>query len=193
MTRLTNDSRDKITEMVIDHKFTALRAELARENANLAMLCYEDDYTSALRLAMVKVMAFDKGAFGMSNVFRVNAGGWQVEMKLAGPAPFLEKHSGVTRYKLPATIFNYTADSNLGTLVREHAEKARTLEKEIKHLTDQVRGQLNAHYTFDKASKAWPEIDVFIRAVERGLPQPQLTPALADHSALNQALDLPPK
>lgn len=192
MTRLTNDARKKITRMILAHKFDPLYKQLERERKSLGKTVYEGQYAD-LKARLEGLQEATRGkAFPTRSAFTVNAGGWNVRLELEAERPFLHAHE--QRWHGDSEpVWSYDEQHELTPLIRSYATRMKETKDEEKHLEEQVSGQLVAHFTFDKLSAAWPEIDRFVRAVERGLPAPSTVPALADHKALNTALDLPPE
>lgn len=75
MTRLTNQSRAKIVNMIIDHKFVPLRAALDQERDRLGAEVYDYEYGPKVpRIAAVQ-QEFGGQAFPERAGFKVNAGG----------------------------------------------------------------------------------------------------------------------
>lgn len=194
MTRLTNEHREKICAMIVAHKFDPIEREFDKEKTALGERVYSREYGVPLQSSMREVWdQSPKGvhAFGTWTTFKVNAGGWTVEVKLKEPRPFLHGHSS-RMGGYGNTAFSYEIEAPICQALQDYATRRKAMDAERKHLTEQVMGQLNPHFTFEKAVAAWPEIAAFANAVERSLPAPNLSPALADHKALNEALDLPP-
>lgn len=194
MTRLTNDHREKICDMIVCHKFDPIENEFDKEKRALGELVYHDRYAAGLQVAMKRAMdAAPKGAqaFSMWAAFQVNAGGWKIGLELTQKRPLLCSDASKARYSSDP-IFELDKEHLLTPRLQDYATRRKEMNAERDHLTKQVMGQLNPHFTFEKAVAAWPEIAAFANAVERSLPAPNLSPALADHKALNEALDLPP-
>lgn len=199
MTRLTNEARVKIRRMIIAHKFDPIYRQFDRERNELGREVYDYEYgldeTGSNRLGdrvVALQVATSGAAFATRNSFTANAGGWKVALTLGEDRAFLSKHHHNERYT-GDPMFSYDAGSQLGKRLQDYAQRRKAAQDEEKHLEEQVDGQLRAHFTFDKLSAAWPEIDRFVRAVERGLPAPASSISLANHDALNTALDLPPE
>lgn len=194
MTRLTNDARGKIVNMILAHKFDPIFAALDKERTELGNAIW-DRMMAVHAQAMANLQSATGGrALPTATSFVVNAAGWSVALT-CDPRPFFhDQHSKIDRSSLHASYHLWVVPSEdpMCAKIQSYAERRKLASEEEGHLRDQIAGQVGGHYTFDKLSAAWPEIDAFVRAVERNLPAPQLAIALADHKALNEALDLPP-
>lgn len=198
MTRLTNHYRGKITDMIISHKFKPLWAALDREQIELGVAVYEDTYSPQLRRAMQEVTntpTRPKGvtAFGHSKEFKVNAGGWTIDLKLSQDYPFLQGHFRKLFGYNSEAINSYEDETPLCKQLQDYAQRRKATAEQEKVLREQVSLKLLPFFTFDKVREAWPEVERFVSAVEAGVEAPSSLPAVVDNKALNEALDLPPE
>lgn len=197
MTRLTNNAREKIVKMILDRKFDPLGVALAKREYALAARFYERLYSPEQRAAMSATEALIKGAFGTQTAIKVSADGWKLSLYFGPPVT-----SGKDRLAL---LFSKRDYDKYDALVMLDGEDPLAVDfkqfaldqKAQKDERDTLQGQLNAQvgsfYTYEKLSEAWPEIEPFVTAVERGLATAVIgVPTIVNREALNAALDLPP-
>lgn len=196
MTRLTNDARGKIVNMILARKFDPLKEAMNARQYALAHRFYEHLYTAEQRKLFEMAENVLKGPFYRDTSIRVAADGWKLDLYF-GP-----RHAEKGHPTQPSTwahqntydpLVSLAGTSGLGLDFKTFAEDQKALKDHEDELREQVSAQIGAFFTFDKLAEAWREIEPFVRAVERGLAAPVInTPAIVDRSQLNAVLDLPP-
>lgn len=199
MTRLVNETRDKIAKAVIKHRFGAECDKMADLHAIHAVAIYEDVFSSHDRSIMD---GLPQGWLPKDNDIYVNVGERSHRFPFSGE---FSRGSGThnelrwngstrenvyrrfTFAKLNQCVKVYEVGTRFGGKLQDFLHAADKLNADIHDAHVKLGATLADFYTVEKLLEAWPEVAPFIPAAQA--PKPQV-PALPT-KALNDMFKLP--
>lgn len=145
MSKITKETRERIRNIAVDSTFKPRMEAWKKEDAKLAVECYNFIFPEKVRDIIAKV---PPEWLRTCSCLRFNANGWSVTLNAGKEMP------------TPAS----NSCSNLGSItgelaerVQKHVEAKRTMDAEYNAARVKMMGFLEQFTTFKKLEEAWPE------------------------------------
>lgn len=159
MTRVTNDIRGMISRATITEQFAKRRAEIDKRSDKLACAIHAHVYNKS---ELTKVAELPEEWVKRGNKFRVNAGGWTIDVLSKKALPIMRDYRA-DGYSMFTTL---TADTKLCEDFRQFATDVKQLDEDIKKAETALGVVLGSANTFAQLRETWPDGAKFYNPLE---------------------------
>jgi hypothetical protein len=193
MSRLTNKIREEMARKLVAHRYADDAKELVQLNRNLADRAYAHLYPKELLDAMAVVKKAHHKAFEVSEGFRVNAGGYRLDIGGTLRSSWVKikqvAHGGYLVVDRFSSINHSITDSSLSEEIKNFATRYQQFDDLCSTAYVEAMSVLSTCSTGKKLAEAWPEampvIGDLIPEADRTLPTVQV-------ANINAKFGLPP-
>lgn len=158
MTRMTNDLRHIIRKAAVEASFSERNAELARDEAELAVAAYQEVFPPSVLDAVAKVPA---EWVRRDTCLNFNVGGLRIRLETGGaglPVPYAT--AGSRGYHCHDEI-GVIAAGDLCEKIKAHAVAKEAVRDQMKRAHRDLESLLSSISTVNKLKDVWPEGEPF--------------------------------